>query len=504
MSSTNPLNSGPNTGVRSPDSSPRNTPGNPQLNHLAWVWQFTQDGVKEEISRVLGENGLGVVLKTHDGLDWMADYDYSEDAVSGPEQVAKLAAFFEDRGVPFHAWCVVKGNDPKAEASMASEVLAAGARSIALDLEAHSGFWVGSSQGALEFGKELRRLRPNDQVITSIDARPWEIGRIPLLEFSTFSDAIAPQVYWSSFRTAPNVRKFTISGYPPPIDRGVTPQFLLDVTADQLEPFGLPLHPIGDGTRSNESEWEEFIETSYAVKAEAISVWRYGVATPNVWRILGNNPPIPHTYVIQSGDSLQMLADSWGTTVLSITDLNRISNPNIISIGSVLQVPRGTRESDVPFLYTVQEGDSLIAIAGRFNTTVSAIVELNGVMNPDLLRVGEELSIPRGAVLPLQTLLYRVEAGDNLTEIGMRFNANPSAIAELNGIVNPNLLSVGQKLSIPRETYVRAHPIFYTVERGDNLTVIAAAFGTTVDELVLLNDIRRPGSVWAGTQLRVR
>lgn len=45
--------------------------------------------------------------------------------------------------------------------------------------------------------------------------------------------------------------------------------------------------------------------------------------------------------------------------------------------------------------YVIAEGDTLTAIAERFGTTVDAIVEANDIDDPDLIVVGEELSIPQ-------------------------------------------------------------------------------------------------------------
>jgi len=46
--------------------------------------------------------------------------------------------------------------------------------------------------------------------------------------------------------------------------------------------------------------------------------------------------------------------------------------------------------------YEVQPGDSLSAIAQRFNTTVEALVEANGITDPDQLFPGDQLTIPPG------------------------------------------------------------------------------------------------------------
>ena len=43
--------------------------------HLLWVWQFSEDGTKYEIRDKLAKFNLGVVLKTHDGTDWMSEFE---------------------------------------------------------------------------------------------------------------------------------------------------------------------------------------------------------------------------------------------------------------------------------------------------------------------------------------------------------------------------------------------------------------------------------------------
>ena len=45
-------------------------------------------------------------------------------------------------------------------------------------------------------------------------------------------------------------------------------------------------------------------------------------------------------------------------------------------------------------LYTVRSGDTLSAIASKFNTTVSAITKLNNISDPRTLHVGQVLKIP--------------------------------------------------------------------------------------------------------------
>jgi hypothetical protein len=240
---------------------------------------------------VAAEHNLGIILKTHTGTEWMAQQDSSPDAVSGPEQVSLLAQYFEARGVPFHAYTVVQGIDPKREAEMAAEVLAAGARSIFLDLEPWSGYyWQRTAEDARVFGRELRRLQPNAIVVTAVEPRPWALERLPMAEFAAFSDALAPLIYWETFNTQPNLDAYQAYGWPPGPD-GITPEFLLDVSADLLQPYNLPIQPVGQGASPDMGAWTRFLDYASQLGMPDISVWRHGVTNPGVWDLLKERTP---------------------------------------------------------------------------------------------------------------------------------------------------------------------------------------------------------------------
>jgi LysM repeat protein len=392
-------------------------------HHLVWVWQFSTDGAPNLVAARLRESDLGIVLKTHDGVTWMSEYDTSPYAVSGPQQVQVLVKYFEDAGVPFHAWCVLHGSDPLKEAQMAAAVALSGARSVVLDIEPHSGFWQGSSSDAKKFGDELRRLAPDAYVVASIDPRPWMINQTPLTQFGSFVNAIWPQQYWRSFDTQPNYEKYAQNGYAVP-QGGVTPEFLLDVSSKMLPAFGLPIVHVGQGDTKNTDEWTRFVNSAYASGSDYVSVWRYGVTPDPVLSVLRNTPPKAPpaplvqagggSYTVQAGDTLGGIAASLGTSVQAIMDANGLSDPNYIYVGQQLNVPGsggggggpgyttvstsaapsgGGGSSGGGQTYVVQAGDTLYAIAGKYGTTVDAIVVANGLSDPNYISAGQSLVI---------------------------------------------------------------------------------------------------------------
>lgn len=389
------------------------------VRHLVWVWQFSVDSAPNVIGADLRDNNLGIVLKTHDGIEWMSEYDKSPFAVSGPRQIETLTRYYEDAGVTFHAWCVVKGIDPIREARMAADVLASGARSLFLDIEPHDGFWRGGPAEALAFGQELRRLQPNGFVVISVDPRPWVIAKVPMVEFASFSQMIAPQQYWRTFNTQANFERFAQSGFPVP-PGGITPEFLNDVSNVMLAPLGRGITPVGQGATGDLGEWERFIDHSVATGARVVSAWRYGVLDRGLFPLLRDKPPPQppppagptfETYTVQPGDTLGKIAAEFGTTVEAIVEANSLDNPNLISVGQrlLIPVPGGAGGGQIvrataapaaapapaprPATYTVQPGDTLSTIAARHGTNVSALVSLNGLANPDMLSVGQVLRV---------------------------------------------------------------------------------------------------------------
>lgn len=128
------------------------------------------------------------------------------------------------------------------------------------------------------------------------------------------------------------------------------------------------------------------------------------------------------THVVQPGENLYRISLRYGVSVQDIVTANNIANPNIIYVGQVLIIPvRGTTPPTQPPTnpttpvpptnpttpvppatggqYTVVRGDTLSSIARRFGVTVQAIASANNIANPNLIYVGQVLTIP-GATTP--------------------------------------------------------------------------------------------------------
>ena len=159
-------------------------------------------------------------------------------------------------------------------------------------------------------------------------------------------------------------------------------------------------------------------------------------------------------YTVLPGDTLFSIALKFGTTVEEIMRENNLTS-DVIFPGQILQIPYEGPEPPIPPEYiehVVVAGDTLWALAQRYGTTVDAIKALNGLTG-DLLMIGQVLKIPTGATPPPpppppEYFEYTVVAGDSLWLLAQRFNTTVEAIMQLNGLTS-TLLSIGQVLRIP-------------------------------------------------------
>ena len=191
-----------------------------------------------------------------------------------------------------------------------------------------------------------------------------------------------------------------------------------------------------------------------------------------------------NTYTVKAGDTLYSIAGRYNTTVDALRNLNNLTS-NTLRIGQVLRIPTGSVVPGAGNNYVVKRGDTLYSIANRFNTTVDNLRKLNN-LSSDVIQVGQLLQIPSDEDISMGNI-YTVKRGDSLWSIAQQFNTTVDAIKNLNNL-SSNIITIGQMIRIPSSINAGTGTE-YIVKRGDTLWDIANRYSTTVDNIRRLNNL---------------
>lgn len=158
--------------------------------------------------------------------------------------------------------------------------------------------------------------------------------------------------------------------------------------------------------------------------------------------------------------------------------------------------------------YIVKENETLLDIANRYKTTLTALKKANN-LETTLVNEGQKLRVKNFETQPENTSnvitaeptavitssinnsdIHIVEAGETLYSLSKRYGFTVEELKNKNGL-SSNLIKVGQELNISHSDYKKTSTdnSVWTVSKGDTLYNIAKRNGLTVEELKFLNGL---------------
>ena len=245
----------------------------------------------------------------------------------------------------------------------------------------------------------------------------------------------------------------------------------------------------------------------------------------------------PESYTVRAGDSLTSVAATHGLTVGQLASYNNLANDAHILIGQRLwlvagKVKRQPVSAQTPSrqststantnsaTHKVSAGESLTAIARKYNISLHALAKENDLSVTDGVLIGQTLKLPSDAKAesstpsrlgntknnstrtPANTNIgitenYTVRSGDSLTMLSNRFGVAIGDLATANGLASNANLRIGQTLKVPKLTTT------YTVKAGDGLIALARRYGISTQELAKMNNLEPTADLRIGQVLTV-
>ena len=234
-------------------------------------------------------------------------------------------------------------------------------------------------------------------------------------------------------------------------------------------------------------------------------------------------PGLAGEVVVKPGETLSEIAERYGTTVQRLMQLNNLRSVQDLWAGSRIQVPGagggassggGGRGN-----YTVKPGETLSEIAERYGTSVQRLMQLNGLRSVQDLWAGSRIQVPGAGGSPSTSAArtttvkanYTVKSGETLSELAERYGTSVQRLMELNNLRSSQDLWAGSRIQVPvTRTAAAAKPAVnknatqHKVQSGETLSVIAQRYGISTQSLIAINKISDPNQVDVGQTLKLR
>lgn len=97
-------------------------------------------------------------------------------------------------------------------------------------------------------------------------------------------------------------------------------------------------------------------------------------------------------YTVERGDTLTKIARAQGVSLTDLIEANNLNNPNLIHPGQILIIPGTDTQPDV--VHVVVRGETLNGIAGSYGSSARVLADANKISNPNLIRIGQKITVP--------------------------------------------------------------------------------------------------------------
>ncbi len=175
---------------------------------------------------------------------------------------------------------------------------------------------------------------------------------------------------------------------------------------------------------------------------------------------------------------------------------------------------------------TVQPGETLSQIADRLGISMTRLMKLNGISNPDHVESGSKLTVPNSVSSSgrakgtstwsnAKTTKVTVKDGETLSEIADRHGMSVNELVRLNDLSNADHVETGSTLRVKASAVASSRsadgPSSYrkgasehVVQPGQNLSSIAEGYGVPMSRLVAINGLQDANHVEVGMRLRLK
>lgn len=208
-------------------------------------------------------------------------------------------------------------------------------------------------------------------------------------------------------------------------------------------------------------------------------------------------PERPTTHVVAAGENLYRIGLQYGLSYIALAEYNGITNFDQITVGQELRIPPTTPETEAADAEEAAAPEATATATVALTATPVAPLEAEATATAEPAPTAEATI----SATPSAGRTHTVRPGENLYRISQQVGISWVLIAEANGLISPNQITVGQVLKIPTDAPGPAPQFTHQVRAGESLFRIALQYGVPLSALVEANSLQAPYVIYPGQVL---
>ncbi|MEK4093576.1 LysM peptidoglycan-binding domain-containing protein [Viridibacillus sp. FSL H8-0110] len=238
-------------------------------------------------------------------------------------------------------------------------------------------------------------------------------------------------------------------------------------------------------------------------------------------------------YTVQKGNTLSAIAKKYSTTVANLKKWNNLKS-DMIYVGQKLKIGKGetlenaglgentnsnNQSTTTNKYYTVQKGNTLSAIAIKYNTTVAKLKSWNNLKS-DTIYIGQKLIVNKSGKVEnviqggntnssnqlATTKYYTIQKGNTLSAIAIKCNTTVAKLKSWNNLKSDTIY-IGQKIIVSKKANATndkstnsdntstnnkapSTNMYYTVQKGNTLSAISKVYNVSISDIKNWNNLK--------------
>ncbi|MFH1314001.1 MAG: LysM peptidoglycan-binding domain-containing protein [Candidatus Eisenbacteria bacterium] len=210
-------------------------------------------------------------------------------------------------------------------------------------------------------------------------------------------------------------------------------------------------------------------------------------------------------HVVRRGETVTSISKHYGVSIEHVLSANGLRSSDKIYPGQKIKIGGYDAPQAKPIVHSVARGETVSGIAERYGVPTQDILAANGLGSSDRIYPGQKLEVRRsnGGASQDRVEVHTVCRGETVSSIAKRYGTSVTEVLNANGLGSRDKIYPGQSLVIFEGKVPRDVLVYHEVTRGETISSIAGKYGATVNKVLEANEMKARDRIYPGQKIKV-